>query len=100
VQLTRRPPAEGAHLGAVDRVAAIVTEPVVDVLDHVLTSTEDIEDALGQLTVGDLVSSTDVVDLADLTAPGDQVDTRAVVVHVAPVPDVETVAVERDLAPL
>ena len=46
---------------------------------------------------GDLVAGADVVDLADRALAQHQVDAGAVVLDVAPVADVQAVAVERDL---
>ena len=53
------------HLGGVDRVAAVVAEPVGDVLDQRRRRAAEGEEPLGELAVGDLVAGTDVVDLAD-----------------------------------
>ena len=44
-ELALRRPAERSHLRGVDRVAAVVAEAVLDVLDHRLVVAEDLEDA-------------------------------------------------------
>ena len=93
-------PAQRPQLGAVDRVAAVVTEAVGHVLDGRLVPAAQRHEAIGQLPVGHLVAPADVVDLADLAPPEDRVDAGAVVLDVEPVPHVEAVAVERHPQPV
>ena len=89
---------ERGDLGDVDRVAAVVAEAVVDVLDHRLAGAEQREELVGELAVRGLVAGADVVDLADAPCAQHEVDARAVVVDVAPVAHVQAVAVQRHLA--
>ena len=89
-----------SHLRGVDRVAAVVAEPVLDVVDHRLVVAEELEDRVGELAVGDLVAGADVVDLADRALAQHEVDAGAVVLDEAPVADVQPVAVERHLLPV
>src|SRR5690349_15720718 len=61
----RRSVAEfGTDLGDVDRVAQVVPEPVLDVLDLVPTGAGGLEQQPGQLFVGQFGTAADVVDLA------------------------------------
>jgi hypothetical protein len=77
-----------------------VAQPIGDVLDGPFVAPAQREEAIGELTVGDLVARTDVVDLAGDTAPQREVDAGAVVLDEAPVTHVQPVAVQRHLAPV
>ena len=92
-----RPPERG-DLGDVDRVAAVVAEAVLDVLDRRLVLAEQREELVDEHPVGRLVAGADVVDLAGRALVEHEVDAGAVVVDVEPVALVEAVAVERDRA--
>ena len=71
------PPAERLGLRRGERVAAVVAEPVGDVLDQRLVAAGELEDPLHDLDVGQLVGPADVVDLARLAELEHHVDRRA-----------------------
>ncbi len=100
VERTLLPPPEVGDLGDVDRVAAVVAEPVLDVVDAALVLAEQRQELVDERAVGRLVPGADVVDLAGLALLQHEVNARAVVVDIEPVTLVEPVAVERDLASL
>src|SRR5215470_8809368 len=77
----RRPP-ELSHLLGVDRVAAIVTRPVLHRADQRLRLPGQTQDLPGEDDVLDLMAAADVVDLAVVALAQDQVERRTVVEHV------------------
>ena len=89
--------AEGADLGAVDRVAAVVAFAVGDVFDRFPVGAARVQEQPRQLLVGQFGAAADVVDLAGAPFRADEFDALHVVVDVEPVPHVRAVAVERDL---
>ncbi len=72
-----------------------MAETVLDVLDHLLAHPHSLQQPFCQLAVGDLVAGPDVVDLTEGPLPHHQVDTCAVVGHIAPVTHVQPVSIER-----
>ena len=58
-------PAEGGEPVDIDGVATVVTESVGDRLDVRLVASAELDEPVGDLTVGDLVVGADVVDLTD-----------------------------------
>src|SRR6185436_13543065 len=90
-----RRPAELPELGAVQRVASIVTGAIGHGLDEALGLAGQSQDLAGEGQVLDLVPAAHVVDLAVTALAQDQVDGRAVVEHVEPVAHLAAVAVER-----
>ena len=75
-----------------------MTQPIGDVLDEGFVAAAQRQQAIGELTVGDLVAGADVVDLAGDAAPQYQIDAGTVVFDEAPVAHVQPIAVQRHLA--
>src|SRR6476646_10527000 len=82
-------PPECGDLGDVDRVTAVVTETVGDVLHRLLTGPEEREQLVDEDTVRGLVAGADVVELARRAVVEHQLHARAVVVDEDPVALVE-----------
>ena len=74
-----------------------MARPVIHHLDPVVPCPTQGEEAFGEVAISELVARADVVGLSRYALAEHKVHGRAVVVYVAPVPDVLTVAVERDL---
>ena len=89
-------PAQRLELAGVERVAAIVALPVRDRLNQRDGLAGQLENAVGEVDVLDLVATPDVVDLSRNALVDQQIDTAAMVVDVKPVALVLPVAVERD----
>src|SRR5688572_14181665 len=90
-----RRPAELRDLGAVHRVAAIVTRSIGDGADQTLRPARETQDLPGEHDVLDLLAAADVVDLAVAPPAQDEVEGGAIVEHVEPIAHVAPVAVER-----
>ena len=83
-----------AELGRVNRVAAVVAGAVAHPVEVVLVAAERLENLTKDGDVVLLAIGTDQVGLADATTGQDGPDSRAVVLGVDPVTDVQAVAVE------
>ena len=79
-------------------VGPIMAGTIGDVLDGLFVLAHHPQDAMGQLEIRDLGVCSDVVDLAFRACLDHEMDRRAVIVDVEPIPLVEPVAVQRDLA--
>src|SRR5437773_244263 len=66
VEVARRRPAEGPQLGAVERVAAVVADPVGHVLDAVAAVAELFEDEPDHVEVAEALPGADGVPLPGL----------------------------------
>ena len=88
-----RRPAERPQLRVVDRVAAIVARPVLDVADQGRVGAGQLEDAVGDLDVL-VVLAADVVDLTRRALVEDELDPGAVILGVQPLPHLLAVAVD------
>src|SRR6266704_4269088 len=88
-------PAESADLARVERVATVVARPIRHRRDETLGLAQEVQHLPSQHDVFHLVAAADIVNLAVLALAERQVDGRAVVENVEPVPHVLPVAVER-----
>src|SRR5439155_3731548 len=88
-----RGPAERRELRAIERVAAVVAETVLDVPDEPGVGTGELQDPAGQLEVLELTAA-DVVDLSGLPFAQDELDRGAVVADVDPLAPLPPVAVD------
>lgn len=94
IEVILRLPAEfGLNLLGIDGVAAVVTEPVFDVVDELLAFAKSAEDGFDDLEVAPLVMAADVIDLAIAALTDDQINCFAMVGDVEPVTDVLAIAI-------
>ncbi len=87
-------PAKRAQLGGVERIAAIVTLPVLHRCDERRGLLKEFQDLVGQIDIFHLVAAADVVHLTVRAALDHAVERAAVIEHVQPVAHVAAVAVE------
>ena len=91
----RQPPQLVVNLGGIDGVAHIVSLAVGDVGDQTLRLAQLLADQSYDVDVPHLIVAADVVDLAHPSVADDEVDGLAVILHIQPVPDVQSFAVHR-----
>src|SRR5437899_160135 len=90
------PPAEPLELRGVERIAAVMAEPVVDVADEGWVGPGQLDDQPGDVQVLALLPA-DVVDLARPALAQDELDRGTVIVHVHPLAPLPAVAVDGEL---
>src|ERR687891_806874 len=94
-ELAARLPAERPQARGVDRVAAVVTGPVLDVPDERRAHTGQLDDAPHDVEVLQLLAG-DVVDAAGLALAQDELDPRAVILGVQPLAPLAAVPIDRE----
>ena len=96
----RRPGELAADLGEVQGVAPVVAGPILHVPEEGLGLPGEGQDVSGDVQIHPLLAAPDVVHLADLTRRQDARQGATVILHVQPLPHVQTVAVDgKGIAP-
>src|SRR5918996_3683265 len=98
-ELAPRLPAQCPQARGVDRVATIVTGPVLDVPDEGWAHTGQLDDAPHDVEVLQLLAG-DVVDAARLALAQDELDPRAVILGVQPLAPLAAVPVDGERQPV
>ena len=91
----RQPAQLVVDLGGIDGVAHVVALAVRDVGDEALRLAQLLTDELYNVDVPHLVVAAHVIHLTHTALADDEVDGPAVVLHIQPVPDVQSLAVHR-----
>lgn len=90
----RQPAQLVVNLGGVDGVAHIVTLAVGNMDDEAFGLAQCLADELDDVDVLHLVVAAHIVDLTHTTLADDQVDGTAVILHIQPVTNVQTLAID------
>ena len=80
-------------LGGIDGIAHIVSLPVGDMGNETFGLSQSFADQLHNVDVAHLIVAADVVNLAHPAVMENPVDGLAVILHIQPVPDIETFSV-------
>ena len=90
-----RPTGFAPDLGARERVAAVVSRPVLHILDERFRRARGGQNLVHNFEIGQRATPADIVDLAFTAFPQDGADGAAVIVHVQPVAHLQAVAIHR-----
>src|SRR5262245_55188480 len=95
--VSRLPSQFSLNLRGVDGITAIVPRAILDVLDELVAFAQRGQHETSDFHVGLFVVAADVVDLSRYTAVKHDIDRPAVIFHMQPVANVETIAVDGHL---
>ena len=101
IEFRLRLPAEfPSDLGRIDGIAAIVPLAIRDVGDLFLSPVQNAQDRTDDIDIGSLIVPADVIDRAFRPTAHNRINGTAVIVHMQPVTDILSIAIDGKLFPL